>query len=45
VGLTALYLLPMYLVGHWHLYASVCALCFLVASVALYFFWYRNLPE
>ncbi len=44
VGLTALYLGPMYLVGHWHLRAAVCALCFLVSAAVLYFSWYRHLP-
>ena len=37
---------PMYLVGHWHtralLYLGGVAI---TAVVALYFTWYRNLPE
>ncbi len=39
------YLAPMYLVGHWHLRAALCFGMAAVAGVALYFTWYRNLPE
>ena len=39
------YLGPMYLVGHWHT-QGLCALIVAgVASVALYYTWYRNLPQ
>jgi len=44
VGLTALYLGPMYLVGHWHLRAAVCGATFAVCAAALYFSWYKYLP-
>jgi len=38
------YLAPMYLVGHWHLYAAACFAAAIGAAVPLYFTWYRNLP-
>ena len=39
------YLAPMYLVGHWHLHAGVWLAVAGVATTALYFTWYRNLPR
>jgi SSS family solute:Na+ symporter len=38
------YLLPMYLVGHWHLEAAVCLAVAITATIMLYFTWYRHLP-
>jgi Na+/proline symporter len=43
-GITALYLGPMYLVGHWHGNAAICLGIVVAAVIALYFTWYRNLP-
>jgi len=39
-----IYLAPMYLVGHWHRQAGLCAALAAVCALALYFTWYRNLP-
>jgi len=44
IGLTSLYLCPMYLVGHWHTEALLLGGCFLAAAVILAFTWYRHLP-
>jgi Na+/proline symporter len=44
MGLTALYLGPMYLVGHWYRRAILCAACFAAAACLLYFTWYKRLP-
>lgn len=44
VGVYGLYLAPMYLVGHWYTKATLWAGASLVASVVLYFTWYRHLP-
>lgn len=44
-AITSCYLLPMYLVGHWHLRAGICLVAGSLAVVALYFTWYRTLPE
>jgi len=44
IGLTGLYLAPMYLVGHWFAKAAVCTACFAAAAMILYFSWYRQLP-
>lgn len=38
------YLGPMYLVGHWHTQAIGWLVTAGVASVILYYSWYRNLP-
>lgn len=43
VGITALYLFPMYLVGHWYTSALSCLGTVCVAVVILYFTWYRTL--
>jgi len=43
-AITAAYLLPMYLVGHWLVPAAVC-LAVVAGSVAILFHtWYRHLP-
>lgn len=39
------YLAPMYLVGHWYLYASICAGVTLSAIVTLKFTWYDRLTD
>jgi hypothetical protein len=39
------YLFSMYLVAHSYSSATACFACLVVASVALYFTWYRNLPD
>jgi len=39
------YLAPMYLVGHWHARAAICAGAAALAAAALYFTWYKNLPR
>ena len=44
VAITALYLFPMYLVGHWHGHAAVCLGAALAAIAVLAVTWYRNLP-
>lgn len=45
VAISAAYLLPMYLVGHWYLYAGICFLLAAAATVILKFTWYDNLPN
>ena len=44
VAILAVYVCPMYLVGHWHVHAAAWAGVAAVALVALYFTWYRTLP-
>jgi len=44
IAITAAYLFPMYLVGHWHGYAAICLAVALLAATALAFTWYRHLP-
>lgn len=45
VAVSALYLFPMYLVGHWYAYAAICLAFGAVAVVILKFTWYDTLPE
>lgn len=45
VAVAGIYLGPMYLVGHWHLYAAACFGVAAAAVVALAFTWYPNLPS
>jgi SSS family solute:Na+ symporter len=44
-GVTGLYLSPMYLIGHWYRQSCMWFGVSLVASVVLYFTWYRYLPD
>ncbi len=44
VAISSLYLFPMYLVGHWYTYASICIAIGGVAIVVLKFTWYDTLP-
>jgi hypothetical protein len=39
------YLAPMYLVGHWYVHALICLTVGVAAAVAMYYTWYRNLPD
>ena len=45
IVIVGVYLAPMYLVGHWHVQAAVWLAVAAAGSVALYFTWYRNLPQ
>lgn len=45
VGLTALYLGPMYLIGHWYPKAAICGACFVASVLVLWRTWYRTLAE
>ncbi len=45
IGMTGLYLGPMYLVGHWYWQALACLVAFGAATGALYFTWYASLPS
>ena len=45
VAITSCYLLPMFLVGHWHGRAGICFATAAFSIGALYFTWYRTLPE
>ncbi len=45
VAIAALYLFPMYLVGHWYRSAFICLGIGLVAVFILRITWYRNLPQ
>lgn len=42
VGMTGLYLGPMYLIGHWYAKAGACLACVVVAVAILYQSWYRR---
>lgn len=42
---TGLYLFPCYIVGHWYVQAFVWMSIVTGSLVALYFTWYRNLPD
>jgi hypothetical protein len=41
IAILGLYLAPMYLVGHWFLYAAICVGTTLLAVAVLYHTWYR----
>ena len=41
----ALYMIPVYLLGKWHLESVLCSGVFVVCCIVLYFTWYRMLPE
>jgi hypothetical protein len=41
----SLFMAPVFYLGHWPLEGSVCAAVFAGSAVALYFSWYRTLPE
>lgn len=45
VAIACLYLAPMYLVGHWYVYALICFALGIAAIAVLALTWYRNLPE
>jgi SSS family solute:Na+ symporter len=45
VAIAALYLFPMYLVGHWYRSAFICLGIGMAAVFVLRFTWYRNLPR
>jgi Na+/proline symporter len=45
IGITGLYLSPMYLVGHWYARSLLCVAAFVAAAVCLYFTWYQRLPR
>jgi len=43
-AITGFYLFPMYLVGHWHLYAAISFVIAAAATGVLAFTWKRALP-
>jgi hypothetical protein len=48
LGLVAsfsLYMAPVYFLGHWPMEGIICSGIFAACCVALYFTWYRTLPE
>jgi len=45
VGMTGLYVGPMYLVGHWYLRAAAWMSISAVCAAVLYFNWYRKLEK
>ncbi|MCX5653317.1 MAG: hypothetical protein NTY65_01495 [Planctomycetota bacterium] len=45
IALFSLYLIPIYWIGHWFMWASVSLAVFLVSTIALYFTWYRSLDR
>ena len=48
LGLVAsfsLYMAPVYFLGHWNEDGIICTALFAACCVALYFSWYRTLPE
>ena len=44
-AIAGIYLCPMYLVGRWYGPAAAAFSVALASAVALYFTWYRKLPE
>jgi Na+/proline symporter len=48
IGMVAtytLYMSPVYLMGKWYAEAATCLGIFAACSIALYFTWYKTLPE
>ena len=45
IAITGYYLFPMYLIGHWHVYAALCLVMALIATIVLKHTWYQNLPK
>ena len=48
LGLVAsfsLYMAPVYFLGHWNTEGMICSAIFAGSCVALYFTWYKTLPE
>lgn len=48
LGLVAsftLYMAPVYFLGHWNMEGVICTGIFATCCLALYFTWYRTLPE
>jgi len=45
IAIASLYVAPMYLVGHWYLYAVICGAAGLTAIAALKFTWFDKLEE
>jgi hypothetical protein len=48
LGLVAsfsLYMAPVYFLGHWPVDAAICSGLFSMCCLALYFSWYKTLPN
>ena len=45
LAIAGVYLFPMYLVGHWYVYASIWCIAAIGAMFALRYTWYRFLPS
>ena len=45
VALFSLYLIPLYLIGHWFLWCAVSTLVCAAVVAALYYTWYRRLED
>lgn len=45
VAIGSIYLCPMYLIGHWFWHAGFYFIIFALSAGALYFTWYRCLPD
>lgn len=45
VATYSLYMSPVYLMGKWYAETAICLGLFLTCSVALYFTWFKQLPE
>jgi Na+/proline symporter len=41
----SLYMMPVYFLGYWPMKGALCAVIFMSACVALYFTWYKTLPN
>jgi hypothetical protein len=41
----ALYMAPVYFLGHWITEGIICTAIFAACCVILYFTWYKTLPE
>jgi len=44
-GMVAMYMVPAFVMGHWYVDAAVVALIALVCCIALYFTWFKALPD
>jgi solute:Na+ symporter, SSS family len=45
VGMLALYMVPPFVMGHWFFDAAVAAGVFIACAIALYFTWFKTLPD
>jgi len=44
-GMIAMYMIPTFMMGHWYLDAAIATTVVVVCCVALYFTWFKALPD